>query len=115
MSSSPMRWSACEWVKSTKARRGIGSRNSCRRRSVEVSIRKYFPFASHLTDCRRRLFFGFAEVQTRHEQPTTGTPVEVPVPRKEILMGGVFVWPPLTRNSKCKIQNAKLIQGNFEF
>src|SRR5437868_15307574 len=65
----------------------MGSRRSCKRRSGLVSIRKCFPFASHRTDCRSRLFFGLEDVQTRHEQPTTGTPVEVPVPRNETFRG----------------------------
>src|SRR5690606_6421063 len=33
---------------------------------------------------RRRLFFGSSEVHTAQSQPITGTPIEVPVPRKVI-------------------------------
>src|SRR5947209_12788225 len=83
MSSRPMMWSKCECVKRRKSRRGKGSRRSCKRRSGVVSMRKCFPFASIFTDCRSRWFFGWSDVQTRQRHPTTGTPVEVPVPRKE--------------------------------
>src|SRR5437867_3655488 len=82
MSSRPMRWSECECVKRMKSSRGIGSRSSCRRRSGVVSMRKNLPFASIFADCLRRLFRGSPEEQMLQLQPTTGTPVEVPVPRK---------------------------------
>src|SRR5690349_7676747 len=88
MSSRHMRWSECEWVKRMKSRRGMGSRSSCRRRSGVVSIRKCCPSFSILTDCRRRLLRGSSDVQTAQRQPTTGTPVEVPVPRNVTMMNG---------------------------
>src|SRR5438477_11075786 len=73
-----------------KSSRGIGSRRSCRRRSGVVSMRKYLPRDSIFTDCRRRLSRGSSDAQTRHGQPTTGTPVDVPVPRKVTIMSAGF-------------------------
>src|SRR5216684_2353411 len=86
MSSRPMRWSECECVKRTKSSRGMGNFRSCKRRSGDVSIRKYFPNISIFTDCRSRLLRGSLEVQTVQAQPMTGTPVLVPLPRKVIRM-----------------------------
>lgn len=54
-------------------------------------MRKCFPAASMLTDWRMRWLRGCAEVQTRQRQPTTGTPVDVPVPRKVTRIGSAIL------------------------
>src|SRR5436190_23185791 len=60
---------------------GIGSGSGGKGRWGVVSMRKYFPFSSICTDCRSRVLRGFVDVQIAQRQPTTGTPVEVPLPR----------------------------------
>src|SRR5438477_6310397 len=72
------------------SRRGIGSRRRCRRTSRDVSMRQYLPRDWMFTGCRSRLSRGSSDVQTRHAQPTTGTPVDVPVPRKVTIMSAGF-------------------------
>src|SRR5258708_36233048 len=50
---------------------------------------------SIFTDCRNRLLRGSSEAQTAHRQPTTGTPVDVPVPRNVTSMGkGLYKGQP---------------------
>jgi hypothetical protein len=39
-----------------------------------------------MTELRKRLSLGSFDWHTEHEQPTTGTPVDVPVPRKVIFI-----------------------------
>src|SRR6266550_126668 len=72
-----------------KSSRGIGSRSSWARRSGVVSIRKYFPFSSIFADCRSRLLRGSSDAQMAQRHPTTGTPVEVPVPRNVTIIGRI--------------------------
>src|SRR5881409_1622254 len=105
MSSRPMRWSECECVKRMKSSRGIGSRSSCRRRSGVVSMRKNLPFVSIFADCLRRLFRGSPEEQMLQLQPTTGTPVEVPVPRK------VTIIEIRISNFEFRIQNEETVES----
>src|SRR5437870_13060924 len=89
-----------------KSSRGTGYERSWRRRSGVVSIRNTFPCDSIFTDCRSRLFRASSDVQTRQAHPTTGTPVEVPVPRKVTIMDK-------TLTSECRTQNEELRDVQF--
>src|SRR5882724_7458410 len=51
-------------------------------------MRKCLPCISIFTDWRNRLLRGSDDAQTAQEQPTTGTPVEVPLPRKVTRISG---------------------------
>src|SRR5215213_4439769 len=56
-------------------------------------MRKCLPRASMATDCRSRWLHGCGDVHTRHRQPTTGTPVDVPLPRKVTrIREGILCW-----------------------
>src|SRR5215210_751616 len=79
-SSSPKMWSAWEWVKTMASTRGSPKRRACSRRSVGVSTRTTPSPISSFSPGRQRLFFGFGDWQTRHVQPITGIPVDVPLP-----------------------------------
>src|SRR5262245_39884406 len=65
------------------------SRSSCKRISGEVSTSRFHSGKEKSTLGRVRWLRGSSEVQTGQLQPNTGTPVDVPVPRKTIRRGTV--------------------------
>ena len=54
----------------------------CWRKSGPESITKLFPSTSSIIELRKRASFESDELHTRQLQQITGTPVDVPVPRK---------------------------------
>src|SRR5262249_41842306 len=60
--------------------RGRPNRSAWARRSVGVSTSTTPSSISSFSPGRQRLFLGLSELQTRHGQPITGMPVEVPLP-----------------------------------
>ena len=58
----------------------------CCLRSVEVSIRRWFPSLRTRIEERKRLFFLLFDLQTLQSQHNEGMPVDVPDPRNRIFI-----------------------------
>src|SRR5215467_9193600 len=87
MSSNPKTWSAWPWVNKMASRRSMEARMACWRKSGVVSMTTFWPSRERRMEGRRRLSCGSSEWQTRHGQPSVGTPIEVPEPRTVIFSG----------------------------
>lgn len=61
-------------------------RSIWQRKSGPASMTRRTPRVSTMADVRSRLSRGSVERQTAHRHPMTGTPCEVPVPRKVSFM-----------------------------
>ena len=61
-------------------------------RSVEVSIRRWFPSLRTRIEERKRLFFLLFDLQTLQSQHNEGMPVDVPDPRNRIFIIKLLIY-----------------------
>src|SRR5207248_9669536 len=81
------------------SRRSKPARIACWRKSGVVSMTTFWPSRDKRMEGRRRLSRGSVELQTRHGQPSVGTPIDVPEPRTVIFNGvrGILNEPEKSR------------------
>ncbi len=109
---------SAEWRREADAR----TEHLAKRKSGPASMTIRTPHASTMAEVRRRLSRLSADVQTLQRQPMTGTPCEVPVPRKVSFMQAKIVkigrlrtgtpedLPAVHRLGRCKVRGCR--QGN---